>query len=74
MCTVSGNVCFRFHYFHVNSLIGVRVMDKLNDYLLKCLSKKGHTSIFIKARIMPLAIQVCIASGNTGSKLEEDLS
>ena len=38
VCSVSGNVCFKFH---VNSLNGFRVMDKVNNFLHKFLSKKG---------------------------------
>ena len=64
VCTVSGNVCFRFHHFHVNSLIGVRVMDKVNDFLHKCLSKKGHTSIIIIARSMPFNTHEWTVSSN----------
>ena len=70
VCIVSGNVCSKFH---VNILICFRVMTKIKDCAHISKSKRGHNSIIIKARIMPLAMHVCIVSGNVCFKLEVDI-
>ena len=70
VCTISGNVCSKFH---VNILNGFRIMAKVNDFAQISKSKKGHNSIIIKARIMPLALHANSVSGNACSKLEVDI-
>ena len=48
-------------------------MAKVKDFAQISKSKRGYNSIIIKARIMPLAMHVCIVSGNVCFKLEVDI-
>ena len=70
VCSVSGNVCFKFH---VNILYGFRVMDNVNDFAQISTLQKGHNSMIIKARGMSLASHVCIVSGNVCSKFDVNI-
>ena len=70
VCTVSGNVCFKFH---VDILNGFRVMDKVNEFAQIYKLQKGHNSMIIKARGMSLATHVCNVSGNVCSKFHVNI-
>ena len=70
VCTVSGNVCFKFH---VNIWKGFRVMDKVNEFAQISKLKKGHNSMIIKARGMSVATHVCIVSSNVCSKFHVNI-
>ena len=67
---VSGNVCTKFH---VNILNGSWEMAMVQVFAQISNSKKGHNSINIKSRVMPLAIHVHIVSGNVCTKVHSNI-
>ena len=70
VCTVSGNVCSKFH---VNILNSFRIMGKVKDFEQISKPEKGHNSMIIEARMLSLATPVCTISCNVCSKFHANI-
>ena len=64
---VSGNVLIKFY---LNILNGYWVIATVKVFAQISKSKKGHNSIIIKTRVMPLDMHVHIVSSNVCTKFQ----